>query len=147
MKTPLYILGITVLIALGFAMYAELAFGKQVAVDVVTPTDPKTLNAEVTNITAGTDISITEPFSDAEKETVKQGLGLTQGESDTLNAVLAGQTLQPNQVQDYISALNKQAKEKPLSSDELRLITGLDGKFKDARDSSRYLSRKKIKDI
>lgn len=126
---------------------ATIAYAKQVSVDVKTPQDQKTLKAEVVNITPDTIIDITQAFSASDKDIVASGLNLTQGESLALNAVLSGQTLQYNQVADYVSALNKQVHEKALSSDEIKMISGLDGKKKEAGEISKFLARKKIKDI
>lgn len=97
---------------------------------------------KIGNITSLSDVEDTSfIFSDSEKITAKEKLNLTMKEAEAMTIVLSNETLGHNQIEDFVSALNKQQKEKILSSDEKKdLIKG------DATEKMKYLTRKKIMD-
>ena len=123
------------LLFLGIFLIAE---AKEVSVMVKTDN----LNAKVVNILPNSNIDTSLPFTANEKITVKNGLNLNSNEDRALTDVLNGQTLDYSQIKDFVSALNKQQKEKGLSSDEKKYL--LKG---DAYEKMKYLSRKKILDF
>lgn len=135
----------TFIILFGFISVLTV-YGRQVPVDVVKQ-NTEVINAEVNNIQPNTVIDITTPFSDTDKINAENGLNLTDKEKTAFETVLNGGTLNSDQIDDYISALNKQTQEKTLSSDEKKLLTGLNGDQRDARDNTKFLARKKIKDL
>ena len=78
------------------------------------------------------------PFTETEKTIIKTGLNLSTEEDDVLNIVLSNGAIDVSQINDYVSALNKLQKEKPLSSSEIKYL--LEGQ---ANEKIKYLSRKK----
>lgn len=82
-------------------------------------------------------VDVKTPFTAEEK--IIAMAGLTDKESNVLNVVLSGGTIDVSQMNAYVSAMNKLQKEKPLSSDETKYL--LSGQ---ANEKIKYLSRKKI---
>ena len=81
-------------------------------------------------------------FTETEKIIVKSGLKLSAEEESVLNIVLGGGSIDVSQINNYVSAINKLQKEKPLTSNEIKYL--LKGQ---ANEKIKYLSRKKIMDI
>src|SRR3990167_11178049 len=124
-------------ILFGFVLFA---YAKQVSVDVLNPAS-KQINAEVTNIQAGTKIDITLPFTTNEKATIKTGLNFSENESRVLDNVLNNQALEAKDIKHFISSLNKLVRERKLSSDENKgLLTN------SPIQTIKYLARKKVKE-
>ena len=115
-------------------------------VQVKEQTQTKNIQADVANIAPQAQIDITLPFTATEKANAKAGLVLTKEESKTLDDALSGNLLEPNELGSFVSAFNKMLNEKELSSDEKKMLLGLEGKKQDARDSVRYLGRKKLQE-
>lgn len=131
---------------LGFFFW-RILYAREVRVNVREQTVERIkINAQ--NIPQNDEIDTTLPFSANERGTVKAGLELNENEDRVVESVLQGSAIDANELGAFVSALNKMLNEKQLSSDEKKKLLGLDGQEeRDARDTMRYLSRKKLKDI
>lgn len=135
-----YVIATTLLLLVG-----ALAFAKQVPVDVVRQNHVP-IAAEAKNILPNTEVDLTLPFSATDESNVENGLPLTANEKAVMHKVLSGQVLSWSDRANYVSLLNKQVKEKALSSDERKYLLGWKGS-ENTYNKSIYLSRKKILDL
>lgn len=125
----------------------ELTEAKQITVDVVEKNKTR-IDIIADNIPQLDTIDINLPFTASDKANVKMGLGLTIKEEELLDKTLQNQSMDANDLSDYVSILIKMTADKKLSSDENKKLFGMDGqKGRNMDDTIKYLSRKKIKDL
>ncbi len=122
-----------------FAFTAVVVSAKQVSVDVIEPTSSKTLNAEVVNITAGTDIDVTTALVQNDKTQVATAFGFTVKEKQLHEDVMAGTPIDPNDIGAYVASLQKVPK---LSGDEANQLY-FKGKKSDEVEKYFYAKQKK----
>ena len=119
-------------------IFATIASAREISVQIEKDNEKEAIVINAEKIISDSKVDIDLPFTETEKTIIKTGLNLSTEEDDVLNIVLSNGAIDVSQINDYVSALNKLQKEKPLSSSEIKYL--LEGQ---ANEKIKYLSRKK----
>ena len=119
-------------------IFATIASAREISVQIEKDNEKEAIVINAGKIISDSKVDIDLPFTETEKTIIKTGLNLSTEEDDVLNIVLSSGAIDVSQINDYVSALNKLQKKKPLSSSEIKYL--LEGQ---ANEKIKYLSRKK----
>lgn len=100
--------------------FVSVAYGAIRSVDVKDASQTKNIQAEVNNITQGTEIDTTLPITANEKAQIATAFLLTEAEKRAVEGVLTGNLIDPNDLGAYVSGVQKMAQKRGLSDDEVK---------------------------